>query len=268
MDRLLQSQKKVQVIKLAYNSPLVKIKKLNKYFETGHNSVHILKSITLSINSGEFISIMGPSGSGKSTLINILGLLDYEFDGDYELNGQTIGNYSDEVISNLRNKMVGFIFQDFNLIESMSVKENIQLPLLYYGLSSKQTRTLIKEALYKVGLSEKENSYIHELSGGQKQRVAIARALINKPRFIIADEPTGALDTENSKIVMDTLKRLNEEGVTIIMVTHDSSLQEYANRHFFIVDGVLKEIRSLKEEAFTYNFDNSDVERSADSEHK
>ncbi|WP_124058504.1 ABC transporter ATP-binding protein [Vaginisenegalia massiliensis] len=218
--------------------PILKIENLNKYYQLGENRLHILKNINLSINKGEFVSIMGPSGSGKSTLINVLGFLDNQFEGSYLFKGKSLEQRTDKQISYLRNKVVGFIFQDFNLLPSLSVQDNIRLPLLYSGLSRHETQERVEEALAKVGLENKALHRPSELSGGQKQRVAIARALINQPDFIIADEPTGALDTKTSKAIMDILEKLHrEDGVTIVMVTHDPALQKYADKHVVIVDG-------------------------------
>lgn len=219
-------------------TPLIQLQEVNKYYPGGDTPLHVLKNVTLTVNPGEFISIMGPSGSGKSTLINILGFLDNKFEGHYTFEGESVERRTDKQISNLRNRMVGFVFQSFNLIESMTVEENIRLPLLYNGMSARATKARVQEMLDKVGLSNMGKRKPYELSGGQKQRVAIARSLVNHPKFIIADEPTGALDTKTSKLIMAILKKLHEEeGVTIVMVTHDPTLQQYATRHIAIVDG-------------------------------
>ncbi len=234
--------KQVSNVEVDKSKPLISIRQLNKSYALGDNSIHVLKDIDLDIYAGEFISIMGPSGSGKSTLINILGFLDNKFEGTYHLNDQPIENRTDQQVSKLRNEMVGFIFQNFNLVEGMKVKENVQLPLLYGGYTANKTSQKVNTALEKVGLAEKVNNHIHELSGGQRQRVAIARALINDPLFIIADEPTGALDSKTATRVMDILAKLHaEDSVTVVMVTHNPDLQQYATRHLKIVDGVLSE---------------------------
>ena len=223
-------------------SPLIQMKGINKYYQMGENILHVLKDIDLTIHSGEFVSIMGPSGSGKSTLINVLGFLDNDFAGEYLFQGQTVTHRTDKQISELRNRRVGFIFQDFNLIENMSIFENVALPLIYNGYSSHKARPRVQETLDKMGIGKKIDVKPYELSGGQRQRVAIARALVNSPDFIIADEPTGALDTKTSKKIMDVLKDLNSEmGVTTVVVTHDPSLQRYASRHLMLVDGQLHE---------------------------
>lgn len=225
----------------ASRSPLIQIKHLNKYYQMGDQSLHVLKNVDLTIYTNDFVSIMGPSGSGKSTLINVLGFLDNDFEGDYLFEGKPLEHRTDQQISALRNKRVGFVFQDFNLITNMTVEENVRLPLLYSGLSARQTKGRVKEALEKVGLADKLKQKPSELSGGQKQRVAIARALINQPQFIIADEPTGALDTKTSAAIMAILTNLHQEqGVTIIMVTHDPRIRQFASRHITIVDGVVQ----------------------------
>lgn len=218
--------------------PLIEMKKINKYYQVGEHRLHVLRNIDLSIYRNEFVTIMGPSGSGKSTLINVLGFLDNKFEGHYNFDGKPVEARTDKQISILRNEMVGFVFQDFNLIPTMTVNENIRLPLLYKGMPARKTKERVQQALDSVGLGSKFNSRPHELSGGQKQRIAIARALINNPRFIIADEPTGALDTKTSKVIMDILARLHrEQGVTVVLVTHDPNLQAYATRKVRIVDG-------------------------------
>lgn len=219
---------------------LIEISSINKYYQTGKLKVQVLKDLSMTIYPGEFVTIMGPSGSGKSTLINVLGFLDNKFEGHYLFEGQVVEQKTDKQISKLRNTMVGFVFQDFNLIPSMTVYENVRLPLLYSGLSARKTKDRVMSSLEAVGLGHKAKSKPSELSGGQKQRVAIARALINDPQFIIADEPTGALDSKTSRVIMDILARLNrDKGVTIVMVTHDPNLQSYANRQVHIVDGVI-----------------------------
>ncbi|PMB83630.1 peptide ABC transporter ATP-binding protein [Dolosicoccus paucivorans] len=236
-------------------TPLIDIKNINKYYQMGEQELHVLKDVNLTIYSGEFVSIMGPSGSGKSTLINVLGFLDYRYDGDYIYQGKPIEEANDSKISWLRNHQVGFVFQDFNLIDSMTVYENVQLPLLYAGLTSRQSKDKVMNALESVGLKDKAKHRPSELSGGQKQRVAIARALINEPSFIIADEPTGALDTKTARLIMDILKERNEKDrVTIVMVTHDPTLQRYADRHITIVDGVVSQVNSAQADQKTQEF--------------
>lgn len=249
-------KKKLEDIKLE-TLPLIQIKQLNKYYQMGDHSLHVLKNIELAIYKNEFVSIMGPSGSGKSTLINVLGFLDNEFEGDYLFEGKALEHRTDQQISALRNKRVGFVFQDFNLINSMTIEENVRLPLLYSGLSARKTKARVKEALDNVGIGDKLKRKPTELSGGQKQRVAIARALINRPQFIIADEPTGALDSKTSAAIMSILKNLHtEHNVTIIMVTHDPRIRQFASRHITIIDGMIQ-THSTDQQAFTYNVEDS-----------
>lgn len=221
---------------------MISLANVNKFYKTGDSELHVLTDVSLEIAEGEFVGIMGPSGSGKSTLINILGFLDSKYQGSYIFEERSVSRLSDKQISKVRNATVGFVFQDFNLIEQATVAENVRLPLLYRGMTTRQTHHLVKDALEKVGLSEKAAKYPRHLSGGQKQRVAIARALVNQPKFIIADEPTGALDSKTSASIMEILYRLNrEEGVTIVMVTHDASLTRYCTRVIHVIDGVIHE---------------------------
>ena len=221
---------------------MIKLEHVHKYYKVGDEQLHVLNDVTVRITQGEFVGIMGPSGSGKSTLINILGFLDSKYEGKYSFNDESVSNLSDNQISKVRNSTVGFVFQDFNLIEQATVEENVRLPLLYRGLTPRQTQAKVKQALEKVGLGDKLEKYPRHLSGGQKQRVAIARALVNSPKFIIADEPTGALDSKTSASIMDILYRLNhEDGVTIVMVTHDPTLTKYCSRVIHVIDGVIHE---------------------------
>lgn len=221
---------------------MIKLEHIHKYYKVGDEQLHVLNDVTVRIAQGEFVGIMGPSGSGKSTLINILGFLDSKYEGKYSFNDESVSNLSDNQISKVRNSTVGFVFQDFNLIEQATVEENVRLPLLYRGLTPRQTQAKVKQALEKVGLGDKLEKYPRHLSGGQKQRVAIARALVNCPKFIIADEPTGALDSKTSASIMDILYRLNhEDGVTIVMVTHDPTLTKYCSRVIHVIDGVIHE---------------------------
>lgn len=221
---------------------MIKIEKINKTYITGEESLHVLKDVSFNINEGEFVGIMGESGSGKSTLMNIIGFMDNKYTGDYIFDGKIIRNESDDELSKIRNKSVGFVFQNFNLIDNYTVKENIELPLLYAGMSPRKTEKLVLESLKSVGIEDKINKYPTQLSGGQKQRVAIARAVVHKPKFILADEPTGALDSVTSSEIMAIFKMLNEEhGTTVVMVTHDRSLSKYCTKVLFMVDGNLEE---------------------------
>lgn len=223
-------------------SSLMELKNINKYYALNKDRLHVLKSLNFSIEKGEFVMIMGKSGSGKTTLMNSLGFLDRFDDGIYNFNGEDVTNISENKKSELRNKYMGFIFQQFHLIDSLTIGKNVELPLLYKGgVPHKERKELVEKYLKLVGLEEKINRFPKELSGGQQQRVAIARSLINDPYVIFADEPTGALDSETSTQIMEILKKLNEEGKTIIMVTHDGDLVQYATRVIRIKDGVIVE---------------------------
>jgi putative ABC transport system ATP-binding protein len=219
---------------------MIHLKEVHKTYQ-GAQPLHVLKGITLDIKKGEFVSIMGASGSGKSTLLNILGILDNYDSGSYELAGVPIWNLSETRAAEYRNRMIGFVFQSFNLISFKTAVENVELPLFYQGVSRKKRHTLALEYLERLGLLDWAEHYPNELSGGQRQRVAIARALITKPQIILADEPTGALDSKTSIEVMELLKRLNaDEGITQIIVTHDPTVAEQTKRIIRIKDGVIE----------------------------
>ena len=221
---------------------LIELKDVNKTYQ-GAQPLHVLKGIDLNIEKGEFVSIMGASGSGKSTLLNILGILDNYDTGTYHLDGTLIKDLSEKQAAAYRNRMIGFIFQSFNLISFKTAVENVELPLYYQGMSRHKRRQLAMEYLDKMGLTDWAGHFPNEMSGGQKQRVAIARALITSPRIILADEPTGALDSKTSVEVMDLLTKLNrEEGMTIIVVTHESGVANQANRIIHIKDGIIGKI--------------------------
>lgn len=223
-------------------SSLIELKDINKYYGTGKEKLHVLKSLNMEIAQGEFLMIMGKSGSGKTTLMNSLGFLDRFDDGVYLFNNEEVTHIDENKKSELRNKYMGFIFQQFHLIDSLTIGKNVELPLLYKGNVSKKVREeLVLKYLTLVGLEEKIDRHPKELSGGQQQRVAIARALINDPYVIFADEPTGALDSETGIQIMNLLKELNNQGKTIIMVTHDGDLVNYATRVIKIKDGVIWE---------------------------
>lgn len=218
---------------------------LNNIHKTYYNGapLHVLKGIDLHIHKGEFVSIMGASGSGKSTLLNILGILDNYDEGEYRLNGVLIKDLNETKAAELRNRMIGFIFQSFNLISFKNAMENVALPLFYQGVGRKKRNALALEYLDKLGLKEWAHHMPNELSGGQKQRVAIARALISKPQIILADEPTGALDSKTSVEVMDILKELHDrEGLTIVVVTHESGVANQTNKIIHIKDGIIERI--------------------------
>ena len=222
----------------------IKLDNIQKYYKVGKEKLHILKSLSLEIEEGEFIMIMGKSGSGKTTLLNVLGFLDKIDEGHYIFNDTDVSTLSENKRSEYRAKYAGFVFQQFNLIDTINVYQNIEVPLIYAGVKDKNKRKeLIYEKLDQVGLSDKALSSPNHLSGGQKQRVAIARALVNSPKIIFADEPTGALDSETGRDIMELLSSLNKNGTTVIMVTHDQDMTKYASRVITLKDGAfVKEV--------------------------
>ena len=226
---------------------MISLVNVNKYYKNDEESLHVLKNINLAIAPGEMIAIMGPSGSGKSTLINLLGFIDKQFEGQYLFEGKTLLTSSDETLSKIRNQTVGFVFQNFSLIENNTVFENVELPLLYNGYKFHQTEEKVMAVLKKVGLADKADKHLKQLSGGQQQRVAIARALINQPKFLIADEPTGALDSHTSEEIMKLFVDLNiQDQVTIILVTHNPDMVPYCSRLISIRDGEIIEDKALR----------------------
>ena len=220
---------------------VIKVNNLSKIYQVGDEELKVLDNISLNIEKGEFVSVVGPSGSGKSTLMNIIGCLDTADEGDYILDGENIKNIEGDDLSNIRNKKIGFIFQNFNLLSKLSAIENIELPLIYQGIDSKKRRETAIKCLEKVGLESRKNHRPNQLSGGQQQRVAIARAIATNPEILLADEPTGALDSKTSKDILKILEKLNEDGKTIIMITHDLDIANKAKRQIRIKDGKLYE---------------------------
>nr|WP_209438025.1 ABC transporter ATP-binding protein [Mesobacillus selenatarsenatis] len=215
------------------------MKQIKKSFEVGKETIEVLKGIDLSIRAGEAVAIMGPSGSGKSTLMNIIGCLDKPTAGEYELAGENVSRYLDAELAKVRNQSIGFVFQQFHLLPRLTAVQNVELPMIYSGISKKERLERARAALEKVGLGDRMDHLPNALSGGQKQRVAIARAIVNEPKIILADEPTGALDTKTSETIMELFTGLNEEGSTIVMVTHEPEVAEYAQRTIMVRDGLI-----------------------------
>ena len=216
---------------------MIKIINVSKEYNLGANSFLALNRINLNINTGDFVSIMGSSGSGKSTLMNIIGCLDVPSFGDYELNKDNISKLSSNELATVRNKKIGFIFQSFNLLPRLNALENVMLPLLYSGKTSNEREDLALNALNSVGLKDRTNHRPNQLSGGQQQRVSIARAIVGTPKLILADEPTGALDSKTSLEIMEIMQSLNQKGITIVLVTHESDIAQYGNRIIYMKDG-------------------------------
>ncbi|MBQ1971262.1 MAG: ABC transporter ATP-binding protein [Treponema sp.] len=219
---------------------MIRIENVIKTYDMGENSVKALQGVSFTINQGEFVSIMGPSGSGKSTCMNMIGCLDRPSSGLVEINGKETAKMSEKELAELRNKTIGFVFQQYHLLPSMTVLENVMLPLRYQGIEKHLRKEMAIKALEKVGLQNRKSHRPHELSGGQKQRVAIARAMVTNPKIILADEPTGALDSETGKQVLDMFRQINATGTTIILVTHDPEIGASTNRCIKIFDGKIK----------------------------
>lgn len=230
---------------------MIRIEKLHKSYVTGHNRLHVLKGIDLNIESGELVSIVGSSGSGKSTLLNVIGILDNYDEGNYFIENTLIKDMSEKKAAWYRNQMIGFVFQSFNLIGFKNAMENVALPLYYKGVSRRKRNKVAMEYLERMGLTEWAEHLPNELSGGQKQRVAIARAMIAQPKIILADEPTGALDTHTSYEVMDVFKEVNDEGITVIIVTHEKDISERTHRVIELEDGIIKrEFKPIKKNIY------------------
>ena len=220
--------------------PILKLTDICKDYIQGKEPVRVLKNVNLTVERGEYIAIMGPSGSGKTTLMNIIGCLDVPTSGTYELDGKNLQNLSDNDLADIRNRHLGFVFQSFHLMPKMDALDNVALPLLYAGVSLKERRERAEEALNAVGLAERIHFLPNQMSGGQCQRVAIARAIVTKPTLLLADEPTGALDSKAGDQIMEIFRSLSKEGMTIIMITHEQAIAECANQIYHILDGELR----------------------------
>lgn len=226
---------------------LLKLNEIHHSYKMGQISVDVLKGIDFQIDKGEFVSIMGPSGSGKSTLLNILGCLDIPTSGSYEIDGNRIEKLGDGRLADIRNELLGFVFQHFHLLSHLNARENVELPLIYRGVWGSERKRKATEALEIVGLGDRLHHLPSQLSGGEKQRVAIARAITMEPAVVLADEPTGALDSKSSSNIMDIFKRLNKElGMTIIQVTHDYDVALHGHKIYHILDGVIEKIEEVK----------------------
>jgi putative ABC transport system ATP-binding protein len=235
---------------------LVSVKNLTRKYSMGEIEVRALRGVSLNVERGEFVAIMGPSGSGKSTLMHLLGCLDRPTSGKYQLDGTAVEDLSDQELSRLRNRKVGFVFQSFNLIPQLNVLENVEVPLIYMRMEREMRQTLCLEMLAAVGLGNRGTHHPNELSGGENQRVAIARALVTNPDIILADEPTGNLDTKTGQEIMEILKNLNEQGTTIILVTHEISKAKWASRLIHMQDGqILRELTGTRKDSLVDLFE-------------
>ncbi|MCY7539379.1 ABC transporter ATP-binding protein [Bacillus pumilus] len=228
---------------------MIQLSNVTKSYEVAQESFDVLSEVDLVIEKGEYMSIMGPSGSGKSTLMNIVGCLDRPTTGQYHFQGRELSAAKDQDLAVIRNQFIGFVFQQFHLLPRLNARRNVELPMIYAGISQKERKERAEMALEKVGLTDRMKHMPSELSGGQKQRVAIARAIVNKPQLILADEPTGALDSKTSFSIMEQFTKLNEEGTTIVLVTHEEEIAAYTNRTVVVRDGRLVEDRLIQGDA-------------------
>lgn len=218
---------------------MIELSRVKKSYQIGGETIDVLREINMKIEPGEYLSIMGPSGSGKSTIMNIIGCLDRPTSGIYRLDGEDISAYGERELAGVRNRLIGFVFQQFQLLPRLNAIKNVELPMIYSGIPRKERRERAERALEKVGLKDRMRHLPNELSGGQKQRVAIARAIVNEPKLILADEPTGALDTKTSRDIMEQFTELNEEGTTVVLVTHEPEIADYTSRIIMVRDGVI-----------------------------
>ncbi len=223
---------------------MIRITELSKHYTIGDETVHALDKASMHVAPGEFVSIIGPSGSGKSTLMNIIGCLDTADSGEYQLDGIPIEEYSENELARIRNRKIGFVFQNFNLIPKLTAEENVELPLIYQGVKKAERAERAAAALKRVDLERRANHFPTELSGGQQQRVAIARAIVTRPSLILADEPTGNLDSKTTLEIMDIFHELHRQGNTIVLITHDNTVAEQAERRIHILDGHLTEVKT------------------------
>ena len=245
MDAVMEIEQTIEVASPEMNAiddrePIIEMERITKTYQMGSQVVHALRGVNLEIKQGEFVAIMGPSGSGKSTLMNMIGCLDVPTDGSYVLNGTDVSTMTDDDQARIRNQQIGFVFQHFNLLARTSALKQVSLPLMYSGISQSERSAIAQKALDQVGLGDRVHHRPDELSGGQQQRVAIARAIATSPSIILADEPTGALDTQTGEDILQLFKELNAGGMTIVMITHDPEVGEKADRVIWIRDGLIQ----------------------------